>query len=48
MRKILYMPPYSILFGHISLDKPKLEKNKDDNKFKKNIDNYFYDGFLSS
>ena len=41
MNKILYTPPYPILFGHISISKPK---EKVELK-QRAIDESFYDGF---
>ena len=42
MEKILYTPPYQILFGRINIQ--KLESNKENDK-SMNIDNNFYSGF---
>lgn len=43
MKDILYTPPYSILFGRINIEKPKVEEVK--YKFMKDINEIFYEGF---
>lgn len=43
MHTIIYTPPYLILFGRISFEKPKIKDDK--YKFMKDINQSFYDGF---
>ncbi|KAK8836320.1 hypothetical protein M9Y10_039655 [Tritrichomonas musculus] len=43
MNEIIYTPPYHILFGRISITKPKQKKERNPNK--KEINELFYEGF---
>ena len=43
MNKILYTPPYSILFGRIFISIPK--KEEEEFPYRKNVSNLFYEGF---
>ena len=48
MNEILYTPPYSILFGRISIEIPKPKpkpKQEEEPGNRKDIDNDFYSGF---
>ena len=45
MKSILYTPPYSILFGRISFEKPYPKSKETESALIKDINDSFYEGF---
>ena len=45
MKKLIYAPPYKILFGRIYIEKLKETKKNETNDQHENINDDFYDGF---